>query len=208
MIWHHFVFGLFLGWGAAIPIGPINIEMIRRNLYLGTRHGVEFGLGACSADLTYFILLLSGTLVFLQQDIILRMIGFVGSAILAWFGISALKLRVKTSDENYVRQIKKPPVWHNYFQGYLLTLLNPLTILFWASLSAQLAIFSRNGVASVIYAGVGVLTGTVSWVITQNSILHFTRHRFSERTMRYLNYLGGIIILCFAAIGLWRALHR
>jgi threonine/homoserine/homoserine lactone efflux protein len=168
---------------------------------------MNFGFGACSADLTYFVLLLSGVLVFLQQDIVLRVIGIIGSGILTWFGISALRLRVKSSDENGLPQIKKPLMWRNYFQGYGLTLLNPLTILFWASLSTQLAVLSRYGTGSVIYAGIGILTGTVSWVIAENSILHFTRHRFSERTMRYLNYLGGIIILCFAVIGLWRALH-
>lgn len=205
-MWHHFIFGLFLGWGAAIPIGPINIEMIRRNLRFGTRSGINFGLGACSADLTYFILLLSGTLVFLQQPVVLRIIGVIGSGVLAWFGVSALKLRVKNNDGNAIQPSIKPLAWHNYFQGYLLTLLNPITILFWASLSMQLVGLSRYGTSSVVYAGIGVLAGTVSWVIVENSVLHFTRHRFSERTMRYLNYIGGIIILCFAIVGLWHAI--
>ncbi len=32
----HLLFGLLLGWGAAIPIGPMNLEIIRRNLRYGT----------------------------------------------------------------------------------------------------------------------------------------------------------------------------
>lgn len=204
-MWHFIIFGLLLGWGAAVPIGPINVEIIRRNLRWGTSYGIYFGLGACTADLTYFILLLSGLLVFLQQPMVLRVMGFIGSGILIWFGISALKMQ-PSYKEHRVTHKKDPVHWHNYFQGYLLTLLSPLTVLFWASLSTQLALLSQQGASSVIYAGMGVLLGTVSWCLGINIVLHFTRHRLSERTMRYLNCTGGVIILCFAAVGLWRAL--
>ncbi len=33
---HFLIFGLLLGLGAAIPIGPVNLEIIRRNLKDGT----------------------------------------------------------------------------------------------------------------------------------------------------------------------------
>ena len=206
-MWHHFILGLFLGWGAAVPIGPINLEIIRRNLRLGIRYGISFGFGACTADVTYFVLLLSGALVFLQQAIFIRVIGIIGSGILIWFGISTINMPVNVDKENGLKPLQNSLGWNDYFHGYLLTLVNPLTILFWASLSTQLAILARDGLNVVIYAGIGVLLGTISWVIGINIILHFTRHRLSKKAMHYLNRAGGVILLCFAGIGLWHAIQ-
>ena len=66
-----FIFGLFLGWGAAIPIGAINLEIIRRNLRFSTASGLAFGLGACVADVTYLVLLSVGILQFLNYPFVL-----------------------------------------------------------------------------------------------------------------------------------------
>lgn len=111
-MFHEIIFGLLLGWGAAIPIGPINLEVIRRNLQFGSRFGISFGLGACSADMTYFILLLAGALVLLQHELVLRIIGIIGALILLWFGISAIRLKSASTDRENIKKkkIQKPGI--------------------------------------------------------------------------------------------------
>ena len=74
---HLFILGLILGWGAAIPIGPINLEIIRRHLSFGMIFGIAYGLGACIADLCYLILLMSGALILLQHPLVLKIIGII-----------------------------------------------------------------------------------------------------------------------------------
>lgn len=197
------IFGLLLGWGAAIPIGPINLEIIRRNLNLGTSYGVMLGMGACSADVTYLILLSWGTLAILTYPLAMQVIGVSGSLILAWFGYSAL--RMPTPTNNNRQNNRSYPAWRHGIEGYFMTLLNPMTILFWSSVSAQVAIRSDEQAGLVWYAGAGVLIGALSWSMGLNVVLHYTRHRLPEKTMHYLNYAGGIILLGFAAMGFWRA---
>jgi len=206
-MFHEIIYGLFLGWGAAIPIGPVNLEVIRRNLRFGSRFGINFGLGACSADMTYFVLLLMGALVFLQHELVLRIVGIIGALILLWFGISALRLKPTVLAEKPVASKKDPKAWHHYFQAYFMTLLNPMTILFWASISSQIASLSYHGAESAIYVGLGVLLGTVSWIVALNTALHFTRHRISDKVMHYFNIAGGIILIGFAIFGFVRALR-
>lgn len=193
-------FGMLLGWGAAIPIGPINLEIVRRNLCFGMKYGLALGLGACSADLTYLILLSTGTLVILNYPLTLAIIGVAGSLILAWFGYGALTMPVRDYNPNNI--VNTAPAWRHSAEGYLLTLINPLTILFWSSVSVQVAIFSHQHAHALYYAGLGVLIGTLSWIITLNSLLHITRHRLSSQVMRVLNFSGGIILLAFAVFGL------
>ena len=207
-MWHQFIFGLLLGWGAAIPIGPVNLEVVRRNLRFGMPFGITFGLGACSADMTYFVLLLSGVLVFFNDPWVLRIIGVLGSCILLWFGISALRLTVKrtTIPSEFKEKERHQAGWRHYLQAYFMTLLNPMTVIFWSSISAQLAALSHRGSASSLYAGIGVLLGTISWILVLNSVVHFTRHRLSDKVMHYLNVVGGVLLLGFAAFGFWHAL--
>lgn len=201
---HLFFLGMILGWGAAIPIGPVNLEITRRNLRFGTGYGVSLGLGACTADLTYLVLLCSGAIVLLQHAILLRVVGLLGSAVLIWFGISALRMKASA--------FKNKPIttsyFRNSFEGYLITLLNPYTILFWASVSAQLSIAAAGATAGEVYAtvaaGLGVIFGTVSWVIFLNLLIHFTRHKLSDKVMHRLNRVGGMILLCFAAFSVVR----
>lgn len=201
---HQILIGLLFGLGAAIPIGPMNLEIIRRNLRFGTPAGLSFGFGVCFADLTYIILLSSGALIILTHHTILQIVSIIGSVILAWFGYSALRLKASESAES--QKVIYKPLWQQSLQGYLMTLFSPFTILFWTSVSAQIAAISHQGIATAINVGIGVLIGVISWMCGLNLVLHHTRHRLSQRTMQWLNYIGGIILIGFAILGLWRAL--
>ncbi len=199
---HLLLFGILLGMGAAIPIGPINLEMIRRNLRFGTPYGIMTGLGACAADLTYLILLGVGALALLQYPEVLRLIGLVGSCILAWFGMNAFRSQPAELPEQDVM----PSLYRYGFEGYAITLINPFTILFWASVSSQISLAAISDEHAILYAGIGVIVGTVSWVLSLNTILHLTRHHLNKTVMQWLNYSGGVIILGFACLGLYRAI--
>ena len=199
---HLFLFGIILGLGAAIPVGPVNLEMIRRNLHYGTSYGIMTGLGACTADLTYLTLLCCGALTLLQYPDVLRGLGIVGSLILIWFGVSAFRSTSSDLPENSA----SPSLFRFGIEGYAITLINPFTILFWASVSSQISMAAIAYDHATLYAGAGVIVGTVSWVLTLNTILHFTRHHLSKRAIRWLNYSGGVIILSFAGLGILRAL--
>src|SRR3990167_7687283 len=91
---HSIIFGVLLGWGAAIPLGPMNIEIIRRNLTLGTLYG-------------FLIILSLGALNLLTHVIVLKIVGILGSLIIGWFGYSALKLKVSASHHEKSLSTKK-----------------------------------------------------------------------------------------------------
>lgn len=206
MVWHYILFGLLLGWGAAIPIGPMNLEIIRRNLTLGTRFGVAFGAGAASADITYIILLSLGLLVLLQNPTSMTIITLVGSCILLYFGYKALTAKVNTRTQTTPLVANKIP--KHYASGYFLTLLNPYTIIFWLSVSTQITGFASTGKLAVFWSGLGVFLAALSWALSLNTILHFTKHKIPENIIKLLNKLGAIILFCFAGVGFYRVLFE
>lgn len=206
MIWHYFLFGLLLGWGAAIPIGPMNLEIIRRNLTLGTRFGIAFGMGATSADITYIVLLSLGLLVLLQAPLSMNIITLLGSCILVYFAYKALTAKISTQTQT--TRAPKENIIRHYLSGYLLTLLNVYTIIFWLSVSAQITAFISTEKHAVLWAALGVLAATLSWSLGLNTTLHVTKHKIPNNITRILNILGGIILLIFAGIGFVRILSH
>lgn len=206
MIWHYFLFGLLLGWGAAIPIGPMNLEIIRRNLTLGTRFGIAFGMGATSADITYIVLLSLGLLVLLQAPLSMNIITLLGSCILVYFAYKALTAKISTQTQT--TRAPKENIIRHYLSGYLLTLLNVYTIIFWLSVSAQITAFISTEKHAVLWAALGVLAATLSWSLALNTTLHVTKHKIPNNITRILNILGGIILLIFAGIGFVRILSH
>lgn len=198
-----FLFALLLGYGAAVPIGPMNVEIARRNLRFGTRFGICFGLGACTADLVYLVLIAVGALAILQTTLMIQIVGIIGGLLLTWFGISALRLKeVKATNNNAI----PPSIFKNYLQGLGLTLLNPITIIFWGSVSSHIVLTSDQQPHALAIAGAGVAVATLSWVFSINTLLHRTKHRLSDKITHKLNTFGGIILLIFAMISFYESL--
>jgi len=197
-----FFYGMLMGLGAAVPFGPINLEITRRNLHDGTTAGISFGLGPCLADVTYLALFGFGALTLLQYPGILRVLGLVGSLVLAWYGIKALR----TKSAGALPESKKKTVLKQILAGYGMTLFNPYTVLFWSSITAQIALISGAEGHGLLKAALGVLAGSIGWVFSLNGLLHFTRHKLPQKIVRSLNWIGGILLLIFALFGIIKAL--
>lgn len=196
--------GILLGWGAAIPIGPINLEVIRRNLQFGTRFGVSFGYGACAADMFFLALLSYGALLFLSYPLVIKTIGVVGAVILVYFAYCAFTQ--KGFEKDKIVSEKDAYLYKSFLSGLVLTLFNPFTILFWGSISAQVVSLSQSHPNAIIWVAIGVLLGTVSWITSLNLFVHFTKHKISDRVIQIMNKTGGVILLGFAGFSIYYTL--
>lgn len=199
---HLYSLGLFIGLGVAIPIGPMNLEIIRRNLNWGVSSGISFGAGIVSADMTYLLLLNLGVLMtIVHNKAVMVPVGAVGSLVLMWFAYKTLSM--ETAKLKAARG-KPPALWVQARDGYLLTLTSPFTILFWASMSSQIAVNGSSSHHGIGWMAFGVMTGVTGWMLGFNMALFLMRHRLSDRTIHVLNRAGGLILLAFALFGLWR----
>ncbi len=197
---HAFLVSILVGWGVAMPIGPINIEMMQRNLRFGLVYGITVGVGASVADLTYLFLLASSLLVFLQYPEVLKGISIIGAAILLWFAYQAFKKPAPSNE----KKLTPASIWQCILSGYLMALFSPFNILFWGSLTTQMAMITKTH-SDLFWAGLGIISGALSWVITLNMLIHFSRHRLKDRVVRLLNITGGLILVAFATYGLLHA---
>ncbi len=203
--WLHFVvFGLLLGWAGAIPIGPVNLEIMRINLSKGLRFGMSFGLASCIADITYLALFASGLSVLFDFHQAIKTIAIVGACVLCFFAFSTFRGLAKTtkveSDVHLAAKVEKSrSLWRYGLGGFSMTMVNPFTVLFWISISTQAATVSEQAPSGIWWVGLGVLAGTTSWAVLLNFIMHWTRHKISARWMNRLSFSGALLLLVFAA---------
>lgn len=204
---HLLLYAILLGLGAAMPIGPINLEIIRRNLQFGTTAGMMVGFGASCTDLCYVILLSIGALTLLNHPEVISVMSILGAFVLAWFGWGALRLTTADRGNTTLCRTISNSFFKHWRDGYLMNALNPMIMLFWLSVSSQVAGLSSHHNQNMFIMVAGVIIGAFGWAISLNTVLHFTRHRISNAIMHRLNQLGGMLLLGFAAYGLWHGIH-
>src|SRR5690348_2386310 len=126
-----------LGIGAAAPIGPVNVEIARRALLRGFAAGFALGCGAVTIDVTYAVLSTFAFRAVLDYPRVLRFATIAGLVLLLYLGAGCLWAVVQhlrkdplTRESEEKLPLTGSPAWA-YGTGLLMTLLNPMTLLFW-----------------------------------------------------------------------------
>lgn len=200
----HIIFlSIIIGLALAMPVGPVTIEMTRRTLRFGCLQGILIGIGASSADVIYMIVMIWGAMQFLHDQLLLKIIGCIGSLILCWFAYQAITHKIEKREG-----IAKPySLMHCYSSGFLIAALSPFNILFWGSMTAQIATITHGHQYGIILAALGLFIGTALWFVSLNLTLHITRHRLSDVVVLWLNRIGGIMLFVFALYSLWHVIQ-
>lgn len=82
---------ILLGLTLAAPIGPVNLEIIKRGLNSGFKQAFLTGAGAMCADTTYLILIFFGLTSFLNFAFMKIFLGIAGSIILIYLDVMSAK---------------------------------------------------------------------------------------------------------------------
>src|SRR5689334_18217860 len=117
--------GLLLGLGAAVPIGPINVEIARRTLRAGFRAGVAIGAGAVTVDMTYAIVASLGMRPLLTFKPLAYTITIAGIALLTFLGLASIAAARRAATHDPLTDAGSvPSVRRGYITGLFMTALN------------------------------------------------------------------------------------
>jgi threonine/homoserine/homoserine lactone efflux protein len=192
--------GIVIGFSIAAPVGPIGVLCIRRTLAEGRAIGLVSGLGAATADALYGCVAGFG-LTFIS-DLLIRQkmwLSLVGGAFLIYLGIKTMLSR----PAQQAALIKTSSFAGAYGSTLLLTLTNPMTILFFAGVMAGLGVGSaaRDYVSAVVLV-LGVLVGSALWWLTLSTGVSLLRSQFDVRALAWVNRVSGVIITVFGVMAL------
>ena len=194
--------GVIVGLLASIPLGPIGVICIQRNVNKGKLSGFLSGLGAATAD-TIFAAIAGFSLTFVisyieEKQFIFQAIG----------GLIVFLLGIKIFYTNPVRQLrrhkrKQNNLLEDYFSVLAVTITNPLAVFLFIALFASLGVVtdSSNWTHSLITTS-GVFLGAALWWYILTSLVNAFRTKFRLKQLWWINKVSGAAIFTLGAIAI------
>lgn len=191
-----FAQSLALGIAVAAPVGPMSLLLMQRTLGHGRGQGLAFGAGIAAADGTYAaVAAFSLTAISSALMAATPWVKLGGSALLVVLGVGIMFSRPAAGASTPARLS-----FSNAFAlGYVLTLMNPPTILFFIGIFAAIASLDSAGEAAVFSAG--ILAGSALWWVILTGLVARTAGRFTDRARAWINRASGAVLIGFAFYG-------
>ncbi|GAB1531733.1 MULTISPECIES: LysE family translocator [Brevibacillus] len=133
-IWHGLLFGMML----QLSVGPVCLAVLHRSMTRRLRDAFMMVLGVALADAVYMVGAIGGLSLLLQIHWVKQMVLIIGALILTWFGIQTLRAINGRGEHEQAPVQQAPSGRSSFWHGVLLTLANPLTVLFWAGVFGSL----------------------------------------------------------------------
>jgi arginine exporter protein ArgO len=206
-----FLAGAAAGFGIAIPVGAIAILIVETGLRRGFRLAAAAGLGAAGADGIYafaaaaFGAALAGLLAPYETPLrVVAIVLLVAIALRGLLGASRAQRTPATDDGAAmpadVEAAERGGSVLRTFAAFLgLTLLNPVTVTYFAALILGLA---GTGVGPAEKAAfvAGAFLASLSWQVLLAAVGAFLHRRLSPGLRVGVIVLGNTIVLLFAAV--------
>lgn len=194
-----FVAGIVAGYGIAIPVGAISVLIIDAAICHGLRTAAAAGAGAAGADVTYAaVAAVFGTALAGILAPIAVPLRFASAALLLAIAIRGL-LAVRRDMRAEPTGVPLSPGAARTFATFLgLTLLNPMTVVYFAALILGLASTGADPAEKVAFvAGAGL--ASLSWqelIAFVGSRLH---RRLTPRARAATAVTGNLVVIGLAA---------
>ncbi|TYR81419.1 amino acid transporter [Priestia megaterium] len=195
---------IFLGLSLAAPIGPINAAQLDKGIKNGFWHAWLLGIGATVADALYMILVYFGSLHFLGSDFMKTFLWSFGAFVLIYTGIESLMSAGKIVQS---KKTKNEPVLKCFFSGFILSLTNPLTILFWLGIYGSVLAKTADAYATeqLVMYSCAIFIGVLSWDITMAALASTFRKYLSAHFLTVVSILSGVSLIGFGFYFGWQA---
>ncbi len=190
---------IILGLSIAAPIGPINIEIIKRGLLYGFWAALLVGVGGISSDLILMALMffgLSHIMTFVWVKIALTLLGCF---ILIQSGLNNLKMTAWMENAHKPEQRNGQVNARSYLSGMTIAASNPMNLLFWLGIYGSVLsdVLQESNhlhaflVSSLVFIGIGL------WNLNLAFTVHFGRLLMNPRIMKGVNIVASFVLIGF-----------
>jgi len=193
MIFKGFKFGLLL----QIAIGPVCFFIFQLAVINGFFVAMTGILAVFIVDGLFIFGAIKGIAALLKSRKMQTVLKYFGSFILMIFGLSSI---LNQFDINFLPTLSAQNVSgaHNAFiQAAIITISNPLTIIFWAGVFSAKITEDNLGKIEMYYFGLGAVLATFSFLSIIALIGSFSMTFLPTQVIRVLNICVGFILIFF-----------
>jgi len=192
-----FLKALLFGFTVALSVGPIALLILNNGLAHGHRTALKSAFGAACADLTFALLAFSFGSIFISfLENHQTSFKWFSSFVLIGFGLHMCHKAFQYKKSK--PKISKPK---GFRTTYMLTIVNPLTIIIFAAFVGQLST-KTTFLASIILAFAVFLGSLIVQIALAFSGASLKRFISDEKHIVALQFLSGLGILLFGLTGL------
>ncbi len=184
---------ILIGIIIAAPIGPVNIEVIRRSLNQGFYSAFLFSLGAIFSDITYLLVIYFGASNFLRDPVVISVMWFFGSIVLIYLGFKSFQDFYAHHRSNLNYRLES-----SFIAGYLITLSNPMSFLLWFGVFGSFFNYLHQASKSfVLINSFMVIAGIFLWFAGLCLFLRFSKVMLNEKLLHYFSKIAGVFLILF-----------
>lgn len=198
-----------LGISFAVPMGPVNFEVVRRGIGQGFLCAFIVSLGALSADVVYLVAINQGISSWMSIHWIHVTLTWLGALFFLKLGYTSIKSAFHTAD-NFMIQIAslEPSKWNAFWSGFLISLINPISFLFWLGVygSLYVSLLQKHNTNMITLCIVFLFLGIIVWNINVATTIHFSRKFLHNTGIRIITFIAGLVLLGFGIKFLWKGI--
>lgn len=205
-----FVISAFIvGFIAAVPVGPVQIEVMKRSISGHLKPSLMVILGAFTSDIIYGVIAFFGIAPFLRERVVMAAFWLCGGVILIILGILTVRNSLRADNFDQDSKHLKKKRWA-FLGGLSLSGTNPMMVLWWllaARLFHEVGLihdFTPEVAATFLIAG-GI--GLASYLVFLSLVLYWAKRFMSERTVQRINLGFGIVLLLIAGYFIFSSLQ-
>lgn len=194
-----FLTNFLLGFAVAAVIGPVNLTTMRYGLD-GFWRGFLCMIGSVTAEVVFFSLTASGIIFIFNDPATMRLLWFFGGLALFYLAVTAWK---NNSVNNWSggRGVANP-----FVVGFLVDLLNPFGMVFWATVigSLMLSDLKNHSAATVYMDGFGVVLGIATCLFVLLCAVVVAKKHITQKIINAALKLSPVALMGFS---LWFFYH-
>jgi len=188
---------IFLGVSLAAPVGPVNAAQLDTGIKNGFFNAWIFGLGALLADVLYMILVYFGVGQIVDSLFIKIILWSFGCFVLTYTGVENILALHKI--EINLKARKSIRLRRSLLTGFFMSLLNPLTILFWLGIYGSVLAETSERLTEnqlIIYS-LAIIAGILLWDTFMSFLSSGARRFLSTRFLKIISLLSSLSMLGF-----------
>jgi threonine/homoserine/homoserine lactone efflux protein len=197
-----FLSSLMVGFSGAIVPGPLFTLTIANAALKGFRSVVFIIIGHAVIELAVLILFLAGILQYLNNAIVIKVIGIAGGAALLYLAYdlinSSLRNKLKIdfskecSDNNNLKKNSNIP----FIQGMFVSVVNPYWYVWWVTIGAAFLIRSiKFGNLGVCLFYLGHISSDFIWYLLVGFLISKGRKYFNRKIYKIIFISCGVFLI-------------
>lgn len=191
-----FISYVLLGLSLSAPIGPINAAQLDKGIKSGFMPAWLLGVGAMAADILYMILVYLGVVHFIETPFMKTFLWLFGFFVLMYTGIESLYSANRVAKD---RTSGVESAASSLLSGFLLSMTNPLSILFWlgiyGSVLAETA--ATYHIRDLIIYSSAIILGVFLWDLFLACLASGFRKFLTTRILTFISILSGLSLIGF-----------